>query len=116
MAFYTIKANGIQTYYNNEYNSVPVIEIARIAVQYEFQNNGIGKKLFYDYIMPRIKDVERLIAIKAIIVFVEQENEQGVKFYKSIGFEKADPIVQNSIYESFNEECDLYVLSMEKIL
>lgn len=117
LGFYTIKVNGIQIYDSeeSEYNAVPAVEIARIAVQYEFQNNGIGKRMFYDYIFPKIKEVENKIAIKAIIVFVESDNEKGIRFYESIGFKKADDIVQKSIGESFNEECDLYVLSLENV-
>lgn len=114
LAFYTIKANGIQTYDSetNEYNAEPVIEIARIAVSFDFQNVGLGKLLFYDYIMPRINIVKNEIAVRAIIVFVESDNEQGLCFYKSLGFKKVDEIVQQCIDETFNEECDLYVLSL----
>lgn len=114
LAFYTIKANGVQTYDSEieEYNAEPVIEIARIAVSFDVQGIGLGKLLFYDYIMPKIDIVRREIAVRAIIVFVESNNEQGLYFYKSLGFRKADDIVQKCIGETFNEECDLYVLSL----
>ncbi len=114
LAFYTVKANGIQTYdaENGEYNSVPVIEIARIAVEYDLQNVGLGKTVFYDYILPKIRNVENLIAVKGVIVFVEPDNEQGIRFYKSLGFLKAEDDVQKEIAETFNEDCDLYVLEL----
>lgn len=114
LAFYTIKANGIQIYdtETNEYNAIPVIEVARIAVHHDFQNSGIGKMLFYDYILPKIKDVSEKIAVSAIMVFVEAHNETGIKFYKSIGFKKPDEIVQRYISETFNEKCDLYIASL----
>lgn len=117
LAFYTIKANGIQIYDSetSEYSVIPAVEISRIAVQYEFQQNGIGKRLFYDYILPKIEVIESMVAVKVIMVFVEPDNIKGIRFYESIGFEKADSIVQTSISESFNEECDLYVLSLENI-
>lgn len=70
LAFYTIKANGIQV----------------------SDSNNAG--------------------YKAIIVFVEPNNIKGIRFYKSLGFVKADEVVQNTIGESFNEKCDLYVLSL----
>ena len=92
--------------------SVPVIEIARIAVDYLFQGKGLGKKLFYDFILPRIKKVEELIAVRAVIVFVEPNNERGISFYRSLGFVKADNAVRKTVDESFNEACDLYVLSL----
>ena len=115
LAFYTIKANGVQTYSSalKEFNSVPVVEIARIAVAYEFQHIGLGTKLFYEYILPRIRQVEELIAVRAVIVFVEADNEHGIKFYKSLGFKKAEDDVQRKIDESFIEDCDLYVLDLK---
>ncbi len=115
LAFYTIKANGVQTYSseNKEYNAVPVIEIARIAVEYELQHTGVGRKLFYEYILPKIRQVEELIAVRAIIVFVDPDNEDGIGFYRSLGFEKAAADVQQKIDESFNENCDLYVLELK---
>lgn len=115
LAFYTIKANGVQTYSSEtrEYNALPVIEIARIAVQFEFQNQGLGKKLFHDYILPKIQKVGTLIAVRAIIVFVDPDNIDGIGFYESLGFEKAEDDVQRKIGESFNEDCDLYVLDLK---
>ena len=114
LSFYTVKANGIQIYDsdNREYNSMPVIEIARIAVDYSLQGSGLGKKIFYDYILPKVQRVKGIIAVKAIIVFVEPNNKKGIRFYRSLGFVKADDVVQNTIGESFNEKCDLYVLSL----
>lgn len=62
--------------------------------------------------MPKINIVRKEIAVRAIIVFVESDNEHGLHFYKSLGFKKADEIVQKCIGETFNEKCDLYVLSL----
>lgn len=51
----------------------------------------------------------------AIIAFVEPEDEQAIGFYKSVGFQKASELVQKEIAESFNEECDLYMVSLDEI-
>lgn len=114
LSFYTIKANGVQICDSDtkECNSMPVIEVARIAVDYSLQGEGVGKRIFHDYILPKVLEVKEIIAVKAIIVFVEPNNEKGICFYKSLGFTKADEIVQKTIEESFNEKCDLYVLSL----
>lgn len=113
-AFYTIKANGIQVYNSKQdvLSSVPVIEIARVAVDYRIQRNGIGRKVFYEFIMPKVKIVSELIAVKALIVFVESDNSGGIAFYESLGFVKAADEVQKMIAETFNEDCDLYVLEL----
>lgn len=114
LAFYTIKTNAIQTFDTDtkEYNALPMIEIARIAVAHEFQASGIGKMLFFEYILPKVKIISSLVAVYGLIVFVEKYNINGIKFYKSLGFQKADNSVQNTISETFNEECDLYVLKL----
>lgn len=116
LAFYTIKANGLQTYtVENEYNAVPVVEIARLAVGFKFQHIGVGRKLFYEYILPKIREVASLIAVRWIVVFVEPDNIGGIRFYESLGFKKAEKEVQQRVCESFNECCDLYILELHDL-
>ena len=115
LGFYTLKTSGIQIQENGEYNSIPVIEIARIAMHYEMQGKGLGKYVFYTYILPKIKEVAELVAVKAIIAFVEPDDELAIGFYKSIGFVKAKDEVQKEIEDSFNEECDLYLVSLDEL-
>lgn len=115
LGFYTLKASGIQIQEDGEYNSIPVIEIARIAMHYEMQGQKIGQYVFYTYILPKVKDVAEKVAVKAIIAFVEPDDEQAIKFYERIGFEKASDLVQKEIAESFNEECDLYMVSLDEV-
>jgi len=115
LGFYTLKASGIQIYENDEYNSIPVIEIARIALHHELQGKGFGKYVFYTHILPKVNDVAEKVAVKAIIAFVEPKDEQAIGFYKSVGFEKASECVQKEIEDSFNEECDLYMVSLNEI-
>lgn len=115
LGFYTLKASGIQIQEEGEYNSIPVVEIARIAMHYDLQGQKIGQYVFYTYILPKVKEVARKIAVKAIIAFVEPDDQQAIGFYKSVGFEKASDLVQNEIAESFNEECDLYMVSLDEV-
>ena len=113
IGFYTLKASGIQVERDGEFISIPVVEIARIAMHHEFQGQGIGKYVFYKHIFPKIQEVANIVAVKAIIAFVEPEDKQAVGFYRSIGMEKATEIVQKEIEDSFNEECDLYIASLD---
>ena len=113
LAFYTIKTNAIQMVEENgEFNALPMIEIARIAVHHELQHQGIGRMLFYDYILPKVREVEKMVAVYGVMVFVDRHNQNGISFYQSIGFQAADPSIQNMIGETFNEECDLYILRL----
>lgn len=115
IAFYTIKCNGVQLYSSitQEYNSIPVIELSRIAVSLEYQHYGIGTKIFYDFIIPKIKKINDIVPIKAIIVFVDPDNEHGINFYKKLGFCASTNNVKQLINETFNEDCDLYLLNFE---
>lgn len=113
LGFYTLKTSGIQVEEDGEYNSIPVVEIARIAMHHTLQGQGIGKYVFYTYILPKIEAVADIVAVKAIIAFVEPDDEQAIGFYTSVGFEKAKEDVQKEIEDSFNEECDLYMVSFE---
>lgn len=113
--FYTLKVNGIQVEEQGEYIAMPVIEIARIAINHEVQNSGVGKYVFYNYILPKVIEVSKIVAVKAIIAFVESEDCKAVGFYKGLGFEKTTDLVQKEIEESFNEHCDLYLVSLDDI-
>lgn len=115
LAFYTVKANAIHTYDDTtkEYLALPVVEIARVAVEYEFQSQGLGKTLFYDYILPKIKEVSNIISVYGIIVFVDEDNTTGIKFYTSLGFKRANEDTQKAIGDSYNEKCQLYVLKLD---
>ncbi len=115
LGFYTLKTSAIQVKEDDEFNSIPVIEIARIAIAYDFQGSGIGGYVFHDKILPKILEVSQIVAVSAIIAFVDHDDENAVKFYKKIGFVKAEDEVQQQIAETFNEECDLYVVSLDNI-
>ena len=47
-----------------------------------------------------------------LLFFVEDENINGIKFYESLGFKKANEETQKAIGDSYNEECKLYVLKL----
>ena len=98
-----------------EFNSIPTIEIARIAIKYNIQGCGFGKYIFYEYILPKIEKVSEIVAVNAITAFVEADDEQAIGFYSSLGLEKATEVVQKEIEDSFNEECDLYLVKLDDV-
>lgn len=112
LAYYTLKTSGIQIYDEELqlYNGMPVIELSRIAVTHDLQQNGLGKHIFYDYIMPKIYTVMQYVAVKAIMVLVDQDNIAGINFYKSLQFSPVEDGVQKVVDDSFNEDCKLYLL------
>lgn len=115
IAFYTLKVNAIQI--QDEYGepeAYPMTEISRIAVSYEYQGGGIGKRVFYDMILPKVEAIGKIAAVYGIMVFVESDNKRGIDFYKSIGFEKAGENIQKAIHDGFNDGCDLYVTRLKQ--
>lgn len=118
IAFYTLKTNGLQIKDdNNELEVIPMIEISRIAVLSDLQGNGLGKKVFYELILTKVETICKSAAVRGIMAFVEKENENGIAFYKSVGFEKAESVVNDAVHsDAFNEGCDLYVVSLEKLM
>ena len=61
------------------------------------------------------KKVANIVAVKAIIAFVEPDDKRAIGFYTSVGFEKATEDVQKEIEDSFNEKCDLYMVSFDNV-
>lgn len=89
LAYYTLKAGSV-IITDTETVAIPLVEIARLAVSYDFQAQRLGKTIFYDYILPKVENVSSVIAIYGIMVFVLPFEKNGIKFYKGIGFIKAD--------------------------
>ena len=118
LGFYTIRVNGIQIQTEKdgciEYEVLPMLEIARFAVNFEFQGHGLGKNIFYEKVLPKAIHISEIVAVQGIMVFVEKYNNQAIEFYKRIGFSPADDSVQQSITDMFNEECSLYLVSLEE--
>lgn len=73
---------------------IPVILIARLAIDLKFQNQGIGKALLKDSII-RISRAADIIGCRAILVHAK--DDQVVRFYKKYGFEPS-PISNSHLY------------------
>ena len=52
----------------------------------------------------------KYVAVKAIMVLVDQDNISGINFYTSLQFSSVDEGVQKIVDDSFNENCKLYLL------
>lgn len=109
-AFYTLKVGSI-IMNDGETVSIPLAEIARIAVSFDLQNYGLGTSVFYDFIMPKVEIISKYVAIFGIMVFVLPDDKNAISFYEHIGFVRADDEVQRNI-DHFNEDCDLYILKL----
>lgn len=113
IAFYTLKCNAVQVEDTNGKECIPMVELARLAVDSEYQCKGYGTVIFLGYMLPKILHVRDLVAAKAIMVFVEKEDKNAINFYKKVGFKMADEKVQNHIEEWYSEGCSIMVLNLD---
>jgi GNAT superfamily N-acetyltransferase len=72
-------------------NPIPILLLARLAVDTRWQKRGIGRSLVRDTIRKFVK-ASQLIGIRALVV--QAKNEAAATFYRSIAFEPfpADPL------------------------
>lgn len=117
IAYYTLKANGIQMQ-NSEgtVDSVSSIELARFAVDHKFQSKGYGRLIFTYMIMPKIIEVSEIVGVNTVIVFVDEYNKHGIRFYHRLGFGLANDRIKNYIEEEFSKKCNIMYVSMEACL
>ena len=112
LGYYTIKTGSVSSIESyTEIVSLPLIEVARLAVSYDLQGCGIGKYIFLHQILEKVKYVSQFVAVYGIMVFVVPDDEQAIHYYQSLGFKKASEKVQAHI-ESFSDACDLYILKL----
>lgn len=79
------------------YRSSHVVYIHKLAINYEFQNQGLGGKLFEAVITNLKAD-----GIKRLELKVEADNQKAVRFYKKIGFQ-----IEGTLKGYFNRDGDI---------
>ena len=126
VGYYTLKTNAIQAYNENEkrVEALPSIEIARLAVNHKYRENGFGTTIFTYYIIPKINNMKSIVGINTIMVFVEdeeiedyekKEKKQVKYFYRTLGFKLAEDEVQQFIRDDYNEGCKLMYMSTSEL-
>lgn len=114
IAYYTLKCNAIQIQENGIQECVPVIELARLAVHSNYQRQGWGTAIFVNYILPKILTIKNIIAVKAIMVFVEKNDKNAINFYKDkVKFKMPSNKIQNHITEEYSVGCNIMVLNLD---
>lgn len=127
VGYFTLKADSIQAENEDEGRVVtmPSVEIARFAVERDYQRQGIGTAIFGYHIIPKINAVKKIIGVNTVMVFVEEQESEEYEdtlqsnkvedFYAGLGFKLADDEVQNFIRDDYNEGCKLMYMSTNNL-
>lgn len=113
LLYYTLRANSIL--WQGEY--IPLVELSRLAVQYEYQRRGHGNRCFFTNILKKVLDVRECIGVAGILVFAE--TPEALNFYDSIGFKDFgiyDKDGKNEMLitdDGFNDKCHVLVLGVQ---
>jgi GNAT superfamily N-acetyltransferase len=70
----------------NTPNPIPVVVLGRLAIDKEWQGNGLGRALVRDAIL-RTLQAAKFLGIRAVLVHAL--NEKAGKFYKDCGFRES---------------------------
>lgn len=114
IAYYTLRCNSfhIKDSINGTMEAIPTIEIARLAVDKEHQNQSWGTAILGYFICDKIKKIANMAAVKCIMVFVDGDDERAIHFYKKFGFELCGDEIQNYISDSFNNDCGCKLMTV----
>jgi ribosomal protein S18 acetylase RimI-like enzyme len=79
------------------YRSSHVAYISKLAINPDFQNNGLGSQLFIKVISDSKEN-----GIKRLELKVESDNHNAIKFYKKMGFQ-----IEGTLKGYFNREGEI---------
>jgi len=83
--YITISVSSIkksQVLFKKPYEDIPILRIARLAVDIKFQNNGLGKELL-KFAINKAIELKNNFGCVGIVV---DAKEQAIDFYKKFGF------------------------------
>lgn len=114
LAYYTLRCNSfhIKDCTNRTMEAIPTVEIARLAVDKNFQNQSWGTAILGYFICNKIKKIAKMAAVKCIMVFVDGDDERAIHFYNKFGFELCGDEIQNYISDSFNNDCGCKLMTV----
>lgn len=108
VSYYTLRANAIRIENDDGHiESLSCVELARYAVDSKFQNKGYGKLIFMYIILPKIIGVSEIIGVNMIMIFVDEDNKDAIRFYEYLGFDLASDEIKGYINEDFNDGCNI---------
>ena len=106
----TVTANESRFFTVREFDSLPGVEIAHLAVNGEYkkkhpQVKHIGEKILNDFAFSIIKEANANIGIKVVYIFAI-DHPRLIEYYKSIGFRRLSPKLERQMHRSIRPRYD----------
>ena len=123
--YYSLKAglisvNEVHTENGDTFDTIPGIELANFAVNYEYLKNHpelekIGIIIFNDFIIPTIQDVAKYVGVKIIYIFA-LPFESLLKRYNKYGFRRLNRASEVKLHKRLKPEYDKSCVFMYQVL
>lgn len=125
VGYFSLKAGSItvnekRNYLGSSFDTVPGIELANFAVNGHYKEShteltGIGKAIFYYFIIPRACEAARIIG--ASILYIYALNQKGlIKHYETLKFERLDKTTERRLHRRIKPRYDEHCIFMYQIL
>lgn len=124
VAYFSLKAGTISLesglFFRNNRQAIPGIELSNFAANENYKinhNNGIqvGKVIFYDFILPIVKDVSKMVAVNAIYIFALPE-DRLIAHYQGMGFNRLTKKAEKSLHRRTKPTYDNGCIFMYQLL
>lgn len=99
IGYYTLKNTSLIFKPDNKLRGIPAIEIFRLAIDKDFQDQGIGTKVLQKIFFDAYEYTNTFSSAKMIVLYA-LNNEQCLKFYKKLKF-----IEMEEFFEMLYDEC-----------
>ena len=110
----SINENG--SFFRREFDCVAGIELANFAVNNAYKEShkdyeGLGKIIFYYFILPIVKDVSRQVGVKMIFIFA-LPYANLIEYYKALHFERLSSSDEYFIHKRIKPRYDMNCVFM----
>lgn len=112
--YYSLKASAINYIVSGKNNVKPFIELSEFAIDVNYQRKDYGTAIMLGYVFEKIKKISEIIGCQGVITFALNEN--AIKFYESLGYQKVDKEVIDLWIDNYVQGCTPMLISIDTII